>query len=403
MILKIAWRNIWRNKLRSLVVMTAIFLGVWSGVFIDALSLGMNNQRTENFLSTSIGHIQIHNPKYLEDNKISFTIPNSNELLDFGKNIEGFHLSNRTKIGGMVSSANGASAGNVVGIIPENEKEVSSIYESIVDGNYFKEYKKNGIVIGRKLAEKLKVKVNSKIILTFQDPTNEIIASAFRIQGIYKTANSRFDEMNVFVQQQDLARIMNTEILIHESGIWLDNKENVDQVTENLKTNFPDLEVRSWKIIAPDLSYTDEIMMQMLYIIMLIILAALAFGIINTMLMAILERRRELGMLMAIGMNKTKLFSMVVIETIFLSLISGPLGLFVAYLSVEYFKVNGMDFSSVAAGLEDVGYSTIVYFEMDPEFYFGTLIMVVATAILSSLYPAYKALQLNPVESIRGI
>ena len=79
MILKISWRNIWRNKLRSLVVMTAIFLGVWSGVFIDALSLGMNNQRTENFLSTSIGHIQIHNPKYLEDNKISFTISNSND------------------------------------------------------------------------------------------------------------------------------------------------------------------------------------------------------------------------------------------------------------------------------------------------------------------------------------
>jgi putative ABC transport system permease protein len=144
-------------------------------------------------------------------------------------------------------------------------------------------------------------------------------------------------------------------------------------------------------------------MMQMLYIIMLIILAALAFGIINTMLMAILERRRELGMLMAVGMNKTKLFSMVVIETIFLSLISGPLGLLVAYLSVEYFKVNGMDFSSVAAGLEDVGYSTIVYFDMDPAFYFGTLVMVVATAILSSIYPAYKALQLNPVESIRGI
>ena len=119
--------------------------------------------------------------------------------------------------------------------------------------------------------------------------------------------------------------------------------------------------------------------------------------------MSILERRRELGMLMAVGMNKTKLFSMVVIETIFLSLISGPLGLFVAYLSVEYFKVNGMDFSSVAAGLEDVGYSTIVYFDMDPEFYFGTLVMVVTTAILSSIYPAYKALQLNPVESIRGI
>lgn len=383
--------------------MIAIFLGVWSGVFIDALSLGMNNQRTENFLSTSIGHIQIHNPKYLKDGKISFTIPNAEKLLQRTKKIEGLHISNRTKISGMVSTANGASAGNIVGINPDDEKHVSTIYQNIKEGTYFEEEKKNGIVIGKKLADKLKVKINSKIILTFQDQDNEIIASAFRVQGLYKTANSRFDEMNVFVQQQDLARIFNTEPLIHESGIWLDNKENVDQTTEILQSIFPDLEVRSWKVIAPDLSYTDEIMMQILYIVMAIILAALAFGIINTMLMAILERRRELGMLMAVGLNKSKLFSMVVIETIFLSLISGPIGLIVAYFTVEYFKINGLDFSSAAAGLEDVGYSSIVYLDMEPSFYFGTLGLVIFTAILSSIYPAYKALQLNPIESIRGI
>lgn len=403
MIFKIAWRNIWRNKLRSLVVMIAIFLGVWSGIFINALSLGMTNQRTENFLSTSVGHIQIHHPDFLEENKLNFSIPNFDELNNKLQNIDGANITNRIRISGMISSANGASGGNVLGITPEDEIKVSTIHNGIKEGEFLGEYKKNRVVIGAKLAHKLKVKINSKIIVTFQDQNNEIIASAFRVQGIYKTANTRFDEMNVFVYRQDLERILQSDQLIHESVLWMDDKIKVDSTVTALANTYPNLKVRSWKDIAPDLAYTDDLMIQMLYIIMIIILGALAFGIVNTMLMAILERQRELGMLMAVGMNKLRLFMMVVVETIMLSLISGPAGLIISFFTVEYFKRNGMDFSAVGQGLEDVGYSTIVYFEMQPSFYWSTLVLVIITAILSSLYPAFKALKLNPVESIRGL
>lgn len=403
MIFKIAWRNIWRNKLRSLVVMIAIFLGVWSGIFINALSLGMTNQRTENFLSTSVGHIQIHHPDFLEENKLNFSIPNFDELNNNLQSINGANITNRIRISGMISSANGASGGNVLGITPEDEIKVSTIHNGIKEGEFLGEYKKNRVVIGAKLAHKLKVKINSKIIVTFQDQNNEIIASAFRVQGIYKTANTRFDEMNVFVYRQDLERILQSDQLIHESVLWMDDKIKVDSTVTALANTYPNLKVRSWKDIAPDLAYTDDLMIQMLYIIMIIILGALAFGIVNTMLMAILERQRELGMLMAVGMNKLRLFMMVVVETIMLSLISGPAGLIISFFTVEYFKRNGMDFSAVGQGLEDVGYSTIVYFEMQPSFYWSTLVLVIITAILSSLYPAFKALKLNPVESIRGL
>ena len=403
MIFKIAWRNIWRNKLRSLVVMIAIFLGVWSGIFINALSLGMTNQRTENFLSTSVGHIQIHHPDFLEENKLNFSIPNFDELNNNLQSINGANITNRIRISGMISSANGASGGNVLGITPEDEIKVSTIHNGIKEGEFLGEYKKNRVVIGAKLAHKLKVKINSKIIVTFQDQNNEIIASAFRVQGIYKTANTRFDEMNVFVYRQDLERILQSDQLIHESVLWMDDKTKVDSTVTALANTYPNLKVRSWKDIAPDLAYTDDLMIQMLYIIMIIILGALAFGIVNTMLMAILERQRELGMLMAVGMNKLRLFMMVVVETIMLSLISGPAGLIISFFTVEYFKRNGMDFSAVGQGLEDVGYSTIVYFEMQPSFYWSTLVLVIITAILSSLYPAFKALKLNPVESIRGL
>ncbi len=403
MIFKIAWRNIWRNKLRSLVVMIAIFLGVWSGIFINALSLGMTNQRTENFLSTSVGHIQIHHPDFLEENKLNFSIPNFDELNNNLLNINGANISNRIRISGMISSANGALGGNVLGITPEDEIKVSTIHNGIKEGEFLGEYKKNRVVIGAKLAHKLKVKINSKIIVTFQDQNNEIIASAFRVQGIYKTANTRFDEMNVFVYRQDLERILQSDQLIHESVLWMDDKTIVDSTITALANTYPNLKVRSWKDIAPDLAYTDDLMIQMLYIIMIIILGALAFGIVNTMLMAILERQRELGMLMAVGMNKLRLFMMVVVETIMLSLISGPAGLIISFFTVGYFKRNGMDFSAVGQGLEDVGYSTIVYFEMQPSFYWSTLVLVIITAILSSLYPAFKALKLNPVESIRGL
>lgn len=404
MIPKIAWRNVWRNKLRSLVVMIAIFLGIWSGIFIIGLSMGMNNQRTENFISTSITHIQIHDSLFTEDQKLTYTLPQGDEVKSFmAERYPEAHVSKRTVLSGMASSAKSAQGVQIVGINPKQEKEVTIISESLVEGTYFESDRKNSLLIGKKLADKLGVGIRSKVILTFQNTHSEMTAGAFRVVGIFKSPNSRFDERNVFVQKRDAEKLLDLPEATHEIAMWLNNPEKLDTVAADIRSAFPNVKTETWKQIAPDLSYADEMMVQMLSIIMVIILLALAFGIVNTMLMAILERKRELGMLMAVGMNKIKLFSMIVVETSLLCLISGPLGLLIGYVTIEYFNQNGLNLSMMGEGLSEFGYSIMVYPTLDTNFYFINLGMVVAAALLSSLYPAYKALKLKPVDAIRGL
>jgi len=134
-----------------------------------------------------------------------------------------------------------------------------------------------------------------------------------------------------------------------------------------------------------------------------IILAALVFGIINTMLMAVLERMRELGMLMAIGMTKTRVFFMVIIETIYLSLVGAPLGLLVGYLTISYYTTTGVDLTEYSEGLEAFGYSSILYPYVDNNAYMIVTLGVMLMAVVASLYPARKAIKLNPVEALHKI
>jgi ABC-type lipoprotein release transport system permease subunit len=163
------------------------------------------------------------------------------------------------------------------------------------------------------------------------------------------------------------------------------------------------LQTETWQEIAPELGYADEMMKQILYIIIGIILLALSFGIINTMLMAVLERKRELGMLMSVGMNKTKVFTMIVVETLFISLVGGPLGVLLGFVTITYFGSAGIDLSVVGKGLEEFGISTMIYPKLESSFYLNVTIMVMIAALLASIYPAIKALQLKPAEAVRAI
>ena len=140
-----------------------------------------------------------------------------------------------------------------------------------------------------------------------------------------------------------------------------------------------------------------------LYVFMMIILSGLSFGIVNTMLMAILERKKEIGMLMSIGMNRYKIFMMISFETIFLSLVALPIGLFSSYLIVEYYSVVGIDLSIVEAGLENFGVGTRLYFKVPNQEYLIVSLMVFIISLISSIFPSIRALKINPVEATKTI
>ena len=408
MIWIIAWKNIWRNKVRSLVIILAITLGLFGGVFSSAVMKGMVEQRIKEAVSRETGHIQIHNPKYIDDNEIQYAI--NGEAGQLEQQLDSFPevnaWSSRIKFLAMANSANAGTGVMIYGINPEKEKQVTEISAMICDscGTYINRDKKNQIVVGKALAEKLKVHLRSKIVLTFQDQEGTLTGGAFRICGIYRTSNSVFDEMNVFVRKKDIARLLVTNPQNYqELVISLTNPDQVIAVQEELTTAFPDLLVRTWKEIDPMIGMMADLTAVWLYLFMAIILLALGFGIINTMLMTILERTRELGMLAAIGMNKRRIFLMIMLESVYLSLTGGAVGMALGYFLTLYTSYTGINLSSFAEGFEKIGYNPIMYPYLDLNFFISLTIMVICIGILASIYPAKKALKLNPAEAVRTV
>ena len=403
MILSISWRNIWRNKTRSFVVITAVALGICAGVFSTAFMKGMMDQRTQSAISTEISHIQIHRQNYRQENSLQLYMNESMAVVEQIKKINHVKgVSQRIIIQSMIASAETSSGVKIAGIYPENEKMVTSLSTKLVEGKYFKGVPKNPVVIGQKLADKLNVKLHSKIVITLQDMDNNITAGAYRIAGIFKTSNSNFDEMNVFVRYDDLSRLLALpEGASHEIAIFVDDNEMVDIIQNKVKEFIPDYEILNWKEISPELSYLTEIMDMYMYIFIIIILLALLFGIINTMLMVILERRKEIGMLMAVGMNKIKVFTLILVETVQLSLVGGVVGVFAGGLISAYFETHAINMSMFAEGLSKIGWDSMVYCSVETDMILNVTIMVIIAGIIASVYPAYKALKYDPAEALR--
>jgi ABC-type lipoprotein release transport system permease subunit len=262
-----------------------------------------------------------------------------------------------------------------------------------------KELDKYGFLITDKA---LDYRIRNKVQITISDKEGNPIQGIFRVCGIYKTTNTGFDQISVFVNAPELANLYGgNDILTHEISVLLNNIEDAGIVKEKLSRISGDNSIRTWKELAPDAAMMNDFMILYYFIFVGIIMLALAFGIINTMLMAILERTKELGMLMAIGMNRRRIFKMIMLETVFLTIVGAVAGMLSGWAIVEALGKTGIHFSGWGEGIEAIGFAARVYPVVTPDFYVFTTIMVIVTAIISSIWPARKALKLNPVEALR--
>ena len=403
-IIKIAWRNIWRNKLRSLIVITSMVLGLWSGLFTVSMSLGLNEERIKSAINTYLHHVQIHNPSFeynLDINSLISDPINIEEELEKNNLIKAF--SKRIIISAMASTAHGSEGVKVIGIEPKNEIYFSDISKKIVKGNYFSKIKSKPILIGKKLADNLKLDLKKKISVTFIDENGDLQRIKFKVGGVFKTGNSLHDGGNVYVNKEDLINLFKYKSSIHEIAILANNIVDSDHLKDQLSNDFPKNKVETWKQISPEMGMVQEIMVPFLYIFMSIILLALSFGIANTMLMAVLERKRELGMLMSVGLNRTKIFLMILFETIFISCVALPIGIFMSYLMISYFGQVGIDLSIFAEGLEAFGMKSMLYTKLPFNYYVNITILTLFVTFISSLFPARRALKLDPAEAVRSL
>ncbi|MBX9781747.1 MAG: ABC transporter permease [Chitinophagaceae bacterium] len=405
MIFIMAWRNIWRNKMRSIVIMLSIAIGLFAGIAVLALYKGMMKSRIRTTIDAEAGHIQVHDVNFKKDYEPKFTIVNGERVLNDIRKLPGVKTAApRSVTKGMLATTTGSAGVQINGIIPEQEYEASQLKQKIIEGKVFDSAKKNEVMIGKKLANKMKLKTGSKLVLTFTDTSGSIVSGAFRVAAIYQSANAPLDERNVYVTMHDMNALLTTGNTFHEIVLLLKNDEDVPAVKQQLLQRFPAYKIESWKEISPETDLLVKTTDQLSYILMTIIMFALAFGIINTMLMAILERTREIGMMVALGTNKVKIFLLVLLETIFLTLAGTPVGILIGWLATNYYSKHGLDLSGMGKEMmSSFGYSTVIYPEFPADKFLGVMLIVFITAILSCLFPAIKALRLKPVEALQGL
>lgn len=385
-------------------MITSIALGLVVGVFYMAFMQGMVDARIESATKSELAHLQIHSPHFLDNNETSLVIKDATHLTSEIQKISGVKAASyRLVAEPFVMAAHGTGGGRLVGVIPELEKQVTDIAEHLVQGTYLeKSGRMPPVLIGEKLAKNLNLKIGSKINIQLVDHNGDLSSKGFRVGGIYKTSNTGFDEIYLFVHYDELQAQLGTESNVaHEIAILAEGGDEADLLKPSIEKIAAGFEVKTWKELSPEMSLLTDSMDQYMYVFILIILLGLCFGIINTMMMAVLERTKEIGMLMAIGMNKRRIFAMIILESVMLTITGGVFGIGMGALVTKFFETTPIDLSAFSEGLESYGYAAVVYTSLKPEMLVIISILVILTGLLSAIYPARKALKLNPAEATR--
>jgi len=408
LLIQMAWRNIWRSPWRSGVVVGAMALGVWAGVFMMGLAQGVNDARTAAALDDYVGHAQITDSNFVanQDVQALLTQPEQwTKALEAHPEVESW--SERLVLMAVLQAGAASAPVQILAVDPERESRVFTAPRNVVAG----ELSSEGITLGQKLADQLGAGLGDRVVLSFQDVRGEIHTVLFSVEGIYDGVSNLIEGVQVYAPLAALApEVLGGDSLamargavhqIHFRVRTLDSLDATVAAVQGSVANPGSAIVRTWRGISPDLSYADEVLAQSLLLFMAVILFAMAFGILNTMLMAILERTRELGMLMAIGLTRRKVFSLVVWETLLLSFAGMPIGLLLGHVTIAITSQTGITIDGVDKGLAEFGLQSTIYPVSVPEYYLPIALLVAVLGLLSSLYPAKKALKLNPIESMR--
>ncbi len=403
MLLRMAWRNLWRNPRRTAVVLTAISVGIAGSLLTMAINLGMVAGMVDTAIRGGLGHLQVHAKGWHANPELKV------RLEDGGKAIEGVlgrvpeiqRWAPRLRAEGLVASARASVGVAIMGVDPEREAEVSIAADSIVEGGWLSA--KRQMVLGVKLAKRLEVKVGSKLVVSVQDLDGELTGQAFRVAGLIHAGSGALDDGIVFVQLREAQTLLEMRGAISEIVLVGASREHVDVIQQKLRAEVgAGPEIQTWAQLEPMLVYMVDSFDSMAWVMYAAVFVAMAFGIANVLMMAVFERTREIGMMRAVGMGRGSVVAMVVLESAFVTALGLVVGVVIAILGA-YLLRDGIDISRWAGEIDAYGIETVLKPVMRTRD-LGTPVLIGGiTALLSSLWPALRAARAKPADALRQI
>lgn len=399
-ILRLAWRNIWRQHRRSLILITAITLGVFAMVALAALARGSMEAQLHAAINNLTGHIQLHHAAYRDDPVIEHGIaPPSGELLKLLDGPEVEQWSPRIALPAVISSERESAGITLVGIDPGKERELSFIGSGVREGRYLQGVEDCGLLLGRKLADRLETRLGKRVVVMSQGADGELADRGFRVVGIFDAEMQQSETAYLFVGLKTAQKMLRIDNQISEIALRSDSHEGLEPLLSQLRSVSPDLEALDWQELQPMMKLMAGMIDAILVIWFVVVFLAMSFGLVNTLLMAVFERTREIGLLQALGMRPGLILLQVLIESLLLLSIGLLLGNGLAGLYIVWVG-DGIDLSAFAEGMEMIGYAPVLYPSVRISDVVTANLLVVVLGILASLYPAWHAARTVPIEAI---
>jgi len=400
----LAWRNLWRNHRRTIVMVSAITIGVWAMIFMTALMRGMVNDMIRDGIRALPGHVQVHHPDFRDDPSINNLIPTPDAALT-----EAFSQSDlagwasRVRVPAIISSERDSRGVTLIGVDPMLETSIAAIGSDIAEGRNLADVNDGGVVIGRKLARKLDTALGKRVVLMSQDPDNEIADRGYRIVGIFEANLEQYEESFVFVAKATLQKMLGIGDQVTEVAVLAADYRDLEAVTRQVKRLAGEnVEVLPWQQLNAYLGSMLKVMDGFVLVWMIVVFLALSFGLVNTLVMAVFERVREIGLMLALGMRPASILGQILVESVLLLVIGLILGNFLAWASVVPLR-DGIDISAVAEGMEMFGAASILYPSLELDDMITANVVVLVLGFFASLSPAWRASHYQPIEAITKV
>jgi len=404
----VAWRNLWRHKRRSLITAFAMAIAVAMCMSMICWSDGMYEEMFKVMVEQQLGHVQVHHPEYPTKGLIFDALPERETLLEKIDAVEGTvaaspRIDGFALLGGEVKSA----GGQIVGIDPARHRQVSNVHERITEGTFLSDASAREIIIGHGLAEDIEVGLGDEVVAVTQATDGSTGNDLYTVVGVFKTGDVGMDQAGGFIHIADAENLLMMFDQAHGITVLTDHPDSVEAFATSLGDAIAveeKVQVQPWWEASPAIAQIMSMQDGIAVFLLLIVFTVAAFGVVNTMMMSVFERTREMGVLRALGLRKGKLVWLVVFESFFLAGLAATIGLTIGGLLDWYIVAYGIDFSgSMPEGFsfEGVMLDPVMKgaFRVPP--HVSTVTAVFIVSILASLYPAWRATRLQPVTAIR--